>query len=151
MEYHEIIEELESLSSPEDVDGMARFGIKPQNTFGVKIPELRNIAKKIGKDHNLAKKLWESGYRETGILACMIEDPSRVASEQLDSWVLEFDYWEICDQCCMNLFRKTSFVYEKIYEWSTREEEFVKRSAFTLPRETKSSVYGFLHLNSYYL
>jgi len=30
------------------------------------------------------------------------------------------------------LFRKTSFAYQKIFEWSTHEEEFVKRAAFTL-------------------
>ena len=62
----------------------------------------------------------------------MIEDLELVTEEQMDKWVSEFDNWEICDQCCMNLFRKTSWVYEKIFEWSTREEEFVKRAAFTL-------------------
>ncbi len=55
-----------------------------------------------------------------------------VSEAQMDNWVVEFDYWEICDQCCMNLFRKTSFAYKKIFEWSNREEEFVKRAAFTL-------------------
>jgi len=128
----EIIKELEELSNPEDIDGMARFGITPQRTYAVRIPELRKIAKKAGKDHELAKNLWEMDYRETKILACMIEDPKLVTSEQMDNWVVEFDFWEICDQCCMNLFRKTSLSYQKIFEWSAREEEFVKRAAFTL-------------------
>lgn len=132
MELSEIIYKLEELSNPKDIDGMARFGITPQRTYAVRIPELRKIAKRTGKDHRLAKKLWEVDYRETKILACMIEDPKLVSSEQMDNWVMEFDFWEICDQCCMNLFRKTSFAYQKIFEWSTREEEFVKRAAFTL-------------------
>ena len=132
MELSEIIYKLEELSNPKDIDGMARFGITPQRTYAVRIPELRKIAKRVGKDHRLAKKLWELNYRETKILACMIEDPKLVSSEQMDNWVMEFDFWEICDQCCMNLFRKTSFAYQKIFEWSTREEEFVKRAAFTL-------------------
>lgn len=34
MEYKEIIRELESLSNPDDVEGMARFGINPQKVFG---------------------------------------------------------------------------------------------------------------------
>ncbi len=120
------------LSEPENIEGMKRFGITPGKTYAVRIPELRKIAKKCGKNHELALKLWEKDFRETRILACMIEEPELVSSEQMDEWVLEFDYWEICDQCCLNLFFKTEFAYEKIFEWSKREEEFVKRAAFTL-------------------
>lgn len=132
MEFQEIIERLKVLSKPENIEGMARFGITPEKTFAVRIPELRKIAKKCGKNHDLALKLWKFDFRETRILACMIEEPELVSSKQLNEWVVEFDYWEICDQCCMNLFRKTAFAYEKIFEWSEREEEYVKRAAFTL-------------------
>lgn len=132
MNYDEIIQELEALSTPDDVEGMARFGINPQKTYAVRIPELRKIAKKAGKNHQLAVQLWEAGYRETRILACMIEDPKKVTSQQLDLWAAEFDYWEICDQCCMKLFRMTPFAYQKVFQWSESEEEFKKRAAFTL-------------------
>ena len=132
LKFEEIINELEALSNPEDIEGMASFGISPKRTYAVRIPELRRIANKVGKDHDLADKLWKADYRETKILACIIDDPELVSEAQMDSWVVEFDYWEICDQCCMNLFRKTSFAYKKIFEWSNREEEFVKRAAFTL-------------------
>jgi 3-methyladenine DNA glycosylase AlkD len=132
MEFNEIIKELGNLSDPEGIKGMERFGITAKKAYGVRIPKLRSIAKKAGKNHYLAKELWEADYRETKILACMIEDPELVTEEQMDEWVLKFDFWEICDQCCMNLFRKTSFANKKIFEWSNREEEFVKRAAFTL-------------------
>jgi len=55
-----------------------------------------------------------------------------ITEEQMDSWVSQFDYWEIWDQCCMNLFRNTPFAYQKIFEWSESEEEFIKRAAFAL-------------------
>jgi len=132
MDYHEIIQKLESLSSPEDVEGMARFGISPEKTYAVRIPDLRKIAKTVGKDHHLAAQLWKAGYRETRILACMIDDPKQLTSEQMDRWTSEFDYWEICDQCCMKLFRMTPYAYEKVFQWSQRKGEFVKRAAFTL-------------------
>lgn len=132
MDYDEIIQELEAQSNPQDVEGMARFGINPQKTYAVRIPELKKIAKKVGKNHQLAAQLWEAGYRETRILACMIEDPKQVTSEQMDVWATEFDYWEICDQCCMKLFRMTPFAYQKVFEWSESEEEFKKRAAFAL-------------------
>ncbi len=132
MEFEEIINELEALSNPEDRANMESFGITPNRTYAVKILELRRIANKVGNDHDLAHKLWKADYRETKILAGIIDDPELVSEAQMDSWVVEFDYWEICDQCCMNLFRKTSFAYKKIFEWSIREEKFVKRAAFTL-------------------
>lgn len=132
MEFEQIIRELESLSSPEDVKGMARFGINPKKVYGIRIPELRRIAKKAGKNHELAEKLWRYGYNETRIMASMIEDPKLVFEDQMEKWVIEFDSWDVCDQCCMNLFCKTPFAYQKVYEWSKRDEEFVKRAAFTL-------------------
>jgi 3-methyladenine DNA glycosylase AlkD len=132
MELEEIIKELKSLSNPEDIEGMARFGINPQKAYGVRIPELRRIKRKAGMDHLLAEKLWDFGYHETRILASMIDDPSEVTEAQMEKWVMDFNTWDICDQCCMNLFRKTTFAYKKIFEWSQREEEFVKRAAFTL-------------------
>ncbi len=132
MKFEEIIKELESLSNPEDVEGMARFGIKTKKAYGVRMPELRRMARESGKNHELAEKLWKHGYSETKIMASMIDDPQIVTEEQMENWVVEFDSWDICDQCCMNLFRKTPFAYKKVYEWSEREEEFVKRAAFTL-------------------
>jgi 3-methyladenine DNA glycosylase AlkD len=132
MKFDHIITQLTNLSNPENIEGMARFAISTQKTYGIRIPELRKIAKKAGINHNLAKELWEADYRETKILACMIDDSELVTEEQMDRWASKFDDWEICDQCCMNLFRKTPFVYKKIFEWSTHQEEFIKRAAFTL-------------------
>ena len=57
MQYDDILQRLRSLSDPEAVEGMARFGINPENTFGVSIPNLRKIAKETGVDHALAQQL----------------------------------------------------------------------------------------------
>lgn len=127
-----IIRELESLSDPSALEGMASFGITPGKAFCVAIPELRRMAKIIRKDHELASSLWAYGYRETRILASMVDDVRYVTDEQMEQWVSEFDYWEICDQCCMNLFEDMPCAYEKAVEWSRREEEFVKRAGFVL-------------------
>jgi len=62
----------------------------------------------------------------------MIDDPKMVTEEQMESWVKGFDSWDVCDQCCMNLFDKTSLAYHKAVEWSAREEEFIKRASFAM-------------------
>ena len=132
MRYDDILEKLKALSNPKAVEGMARFGINPENTLGVSVPNLRKIAKKIGGGHALAQQLWASGIHEVRILASMIDNPEMVTEEQMESWVEDFDSWDVCDQCCMNLFDKTSFAYRKAVEWSTREEEFIKRAGFAM-------------------
>jgi 3-methyladenine DNA glycosylase AlkD len=127
-----ILDRLRALSNPEAVEGMARFGINPENTFGVSIPSLRKLAKETGRSHELAQQLWSSGFHETRILASMVDNPEEVTEEQMESWVKDFDSWDVCDQCCMNLFDETRFAYQKAFEWSDREEEFVKRAGFVL-------------------
>ncbi|MBM3238431.1 DNA alkylation repair protein [Candidatus Poribacteria bacterium] len=132
MDYDDILKTLKSLSNPKVVEGMAKYGITPKSAYGVSIPNLRKIAKEIGVNHHFAQQLWESDIRETRILASMVDDSDTVTEEQMEKWVKDFDYWEICDQCCMNLFEKTKFAYQKSIEWSSREEEFVKRAGFVL-------------------
>ncbi len=132
MHCKDILQQLKSLSDPEAVSGMARFGINPSNTYGVSIPALRKMAREIGKDHPLAQQLWSSGIHEARILSGMIDIPEMVREEQMEAWAVDFDSWDICDQVCSNLFDKTEFAYQKAVEWSSRKEEFVKRAGFVL-------------------
>ncbi len=132
MECDELLKRLKLMSNPKAVEGMARFGINPHNTYGVSIPDLRRIAKEVGKDHALAQELWQSGIHEARIIACLVDDPKSVKEEQLDRWVRDFDSWDVCDQCCSNLFDKTKFAYDKTVEWANQSEEFVKRAGFTM-------------------
>ncbi len=132
MQYDDIIKRLKTLSDPEAVEGMARFGISAENTYGVSIPNLRKMAKEVGIDHALAQQLWASGIHEARILASMIDDPKMVIEEQMEGWVKDFDSWDVCDQCCANLFEKTKFAYQKAVEWSSNDEEFIKRAGFVL-------------------
>jgi 3-methyladenine DNA glycosylase AlkD len=132
MDCEEILKRLKSLSNPEAVAGMARFGINPKDNYGVSIPVLRKMAKRIGRNHLLAEKLWNSGIHEARILAGMIDVPEKVTETQLERWAKDFDSWDICDQCCSNLFDKTKFAHKKAIEWSKRREEFVKRAGFVL-------------------
>jgi len=111
---------------------MARFGINPKDTYGVSIPVLRKMAKQIGRNHLLAKKLWTLGIHEARILAGMIDPPEEVSEDQMEKWVKDFDSWDVCDQVCSNLFDKTKFAHKKAIEWSKRREEFVKRAGFVL-------------------
>jgi 3-methyladenine DNA glycosylase AlkD len=128
----QILARLRTLANPKNVEGMARFGINPENSFGVPVPMLRSIAKEAGRDHELAIELWKSGCHEARIIAPLVAEPARITEKQMERWVRGFDSWDICDLCCNNLFRKTEFAHAKAQEWCTRDEEFVRRAGFVM-------------------
>jgi len=132
MEIKQIIPELKKHSSPKDREGMVRFGINPKFALGVRIPVLRNLAKKIGKNHDLALALWKTKIHEARILATMIDEPQKVNSKQINEWLKDFNSWDLCDQCCMNLFDKLPPAFQKAKEWTKRKREFERRAGFAL-------------------
>jgi 3-methyladenine DNA glycosylase AlkD len=127
-----LIKKLKSLSNPGAIEGMARYGINPDKNLGVSIPDLRQVARETGKNHKLANELWATGIHDARILAGMIGQPDEVTEKQMEQWVGDFDSWDVCDEVCMNLFEKLPFAYNKAVEWSSRDEEFIKRAGFVL-------------------
>jgi len=132
MKLGQVLKELRSIADPKKVEGMARFGINPEGTLGISIYDLRPMAKRIGKDHELAAQLWSTGIHEARLLAGFIDDPEKVTGRQMEAWAADFGSWDVVDQVCSSLFDQTKFAYPKAVEWSEREEEFVKRSGFVL-------------------
>ena len=128
----DVIVKLKSRARPEHLEKMAKYGIPIEQRLCIPVPDLRKLAKEIGTDHKLAMGLWRTGIGEARMLAAMIDDPDKLTEEQMEDWVKDIDSWDICDQVCMDLFRKNQLAWEKILDWSKREEEFVKRTAFSL-------------------
>jgi 3-methyladenine DNA glycosylase AlkD len=132
MTFNQVLKRLKSKSNPAAVRGMARFGITAAKAYGWSTPALKKFAKEIGKDHDLAQRLWSTGILEARTLAGLIDEKEKVTEPQMENWAEDFDSWAVCDGTCLNLFRYTPFAYKKCREWSERQEEFVKRAAFTL-------------------
>lgn len=128
----QIITRLEALASPEDAAGMARFGIRGARVLGVPVKTLRAIARETGRSHSLAEALWASGMHEARILASIVAEPKRVTLAQMEQWVANLDSWDLCDQCCTNLWVRTPLGRDQALVWSERAEEFVKRAGFVL-------------------
>ena len=127
-----LVEELRALGSEESRAGMARYGIEVRDAFGVSVYELRRVAKRVGSDHELALALWATGNHEARLLAAFVDDPARVTGEQLESWVLDLDSWDVCDQLTTDLVDRTPFAHAKAAEWAQRPEEWVRRAGFAL-------------------
>ncbi|SNS88028.1 3-methyladenine DNA glycosylase AlkD [Geodermatophilus saharensis] len=128
----EVLGRLRALADPARLPGMARSGIGGADVLGVTVAELRALARDLGRDHTLAGGLWDSGVHEARILASMVEEPAAVDGRQLDAWAAGFDSWDLCDQVCQNLVRRTPLAWAKALEWSARPEPFVKRAGFAV-------------------
>jgi len=68
MDVKQLLSKLESLGSPENVVGMARFGIVTKKAFGVPAADLKQVAKEAKKEtkdrHSLALELWKTGIHD---------------------------------------------------------------------------------------
>jgi 3-methyladenine DNA glycosylase AlkD len=131
-----VVSELRAVADPSQLDGMARFGIRTDRALGgVGLPRMRALAKRVGRRHDLALGLWDTGIDEARLVATMVDDPTSVTEDQMEAWVADLDSWDLCDGLCGNLFDRTPYAYAKAVEWSARQEEFVKRAGFAMMAE----------------
>jgi 3-methyladenine DNA glycosylase AlkD len=128
----EALKKLQAKARPDRIEGMSRFGIAAEKRLGLSVPDMRQIAKELGKNHKLALALWKTGIPEAKIVAAMIDEPEKLTESQMEGWVIGFDSWDVCDQVCMNLFERTDLAWQKVLDWSERDEEYVRRAAFAL-------------------
>lgn len=96
---------------------MNKKGLKYKLNWGVSLVELREIAKHYAPDHLLALKLWNKQWRETMILASLLDEPEKVTEEQMDYWTKSFENTEIAEQVSANLWVKSKFAFIKALEW----------------------------------
>lgn len=127
-----VVTNLRKLASTATRDGMARFGIPSDNALGVTMADMKQLAKRLGKNHALAADLWKSGWYEARMLASLIDAPAQVTPAQMDRWRRDFDNWAICDTVCFHLFDRTPHAFRKIAQWRNERDEFGRRAAFAL-------------------
>jgi 3-methyladenine DNA glycosylase AlkD len=126
------LDELKRRGQKRNVEGMARFGIRAKKIYGVAKPAMDAIARKIGKNHALGSRLWETGIHDARILGMLISESRKVTSGQMERWVRDFDNWDVCDGTCCHLFVDARPTWKKAFAWSRRKKEFEKRAGFAL-------------------
>ncbi|WP_164017557.1 DNA alkylation repair protein [Pyxidicoccus trucidator] len=131
-EVQSVLKWLKSHATQATLDGMAGFAIPSDKAFGVAMRDLKALGKKLGPNQELALALWETGWYEARMLTSFVGDPARVTAAQMDRWCKDFDNWAICDAMCFNLFDRTPHRWAKVTQWSSRRNEFEKRTAFAL-------------------
>ena len=124
--FQEILARIKRLQNREVVNSMKKRGTEYNVNYGVSIPMLQLLASEYSRNHLLALKLWNKQWRETMIIATILEEPLEVTENQIDFWVRNFASIEIAEQAAMNLFSKTTFAYQKAFEYCLGKKLFVK-------------------------
>ncbi|MBC7282370.1 DNA alkylation repair protein [Hoeflea sp.] len=127
----DILAWLEEHGSAVNIAGMARFGINTATAFGIGNAELRPFARTLGRDHDRALALWQTGYREARLLALFTDDPKQVSPALARTMAADFDSWEIVDTAA-DLFVEAGHLDELVPEFAADEREFVRRTAFAM-------------------
>src|SRR5262245_24694529 len=110
-----------------------RYGITTRDeTFGVPMAKLHQLAKSLGRDHALADALFATGIYEARLLAAFVEEPARVTRAQMERWARAFDNWAVVDTLCFKLFDQTEHAWPIAQAWCARKDEFIKRAGFAL-------------------
>jgi len=109
-----------------------RYGLVVDKAIGVAMNRMQAIAKPLRPDHELAEALWETGWYEARMVACMVDDPAQVTPEQMDRWRADFDNWGIVDTVCFKLFDQVPHAPAKALAWCGMNDEFGRRAGFAL-------------------
>lgn len=126
------LDQLRQHARPDQLAGMARFGIAGAGRLGLSVPTMRTIARNLGRDPALAQALWDTGIPDARIVASMVADPLQLTARQMDQWAKGFNSWDVCDQTCQNTFVRSPLAWHKLPLWAKRQDEFVRRAAFAL-------------------
>jgi 3-methyladenine DNA glycosylase AlkD len=68
-----------------------------EQQFGVKLGDIRKVAKGIGRDHALALALWKTGIAEARFLAALVVDAKRLSADELDAMVRSLAWDRVAD------------------------------------------------------
>jgi len=123
---------LQRHSSKATLAGMARYSIPSDHAYGVAMKDIKALGARLGRNQPLAVALWSTGVYEARMLASFVGDPERLTPAQMERWCKDFDNWAFCDAMSFNLFDRTPHAWSKVAEWSSRRNEFEKRTAFAL-------------------
>src|SRR5262245_45544060 len=102
-----VMAELKRIAKPTWVLTMKRVGIDGAQMWGISVPDLRRIGKRLGTDQLLARQLWETGVHEARILATLVGDPATMPGRELDTWLRDLDSWDLTDAFTGNLVARS--------------------------------------------
>ena len=130
MGFEEVLDALRAAGTAQNRKVYARHGVR-REMFGVSYAELGRLKKRIGTDHDLAKRLWATGNHDARILATMVADPAAMKAADLEAWAKDLDSYVVTD-AFSGLVAKSPHAPAKLAKWTRAKGEWIGAAGWNL-------------------
>ena len=126
----DVLAELEALGTEQNRKVYRRHGVGGAQ-FGVSYTNLRALAKRIGRDHALARSLWASGNHDARVLATLVAHPPLADEVLLDAWAADLDSYVLTD-AFSDFAAQTGWAQRKRDAWIDSDGEWIEAAGWNL-------------------
>ncbi len=106
-----------------------------ENQFGVKLGDIRALAKKIKSDPELAMALWETGNLDARLLAILILKPKNLSGEAMDRMVRSVDSAQAAEWLLSYVVKNHPDKEALRQKWMTAKDKWAARAGWGLTSE----------------
>ncbi|MFN3650578.1 MAG: DNA alkylation repair protein [Armatimonadota bacterium] len=131
MTTEEILAQLQALGSEKGRQLNARHGAG-ENQFGVKMGDIRAVAKPLKKNPELAAELWCTGISDAMLLAVLLMDPKRLSVDELEAMVSAATYPQLADWLNSYVVKQHPRKEQLRQQWIDSPDPMLGRSAWSL-------------------
>jgi 3-methyladenine DNA glycosylase AlkD len=133
MTLKETMKQLESLGD----EGMRAYNSKngAGDNFGVKLGDIRVLAKKIKTNHELALALWKTGNIDAQFLAALVIKPKSLSADEMDRMVRSVTYSRVADWLISYVVKQHPNKESLRQGWMTTKDKWAARAGWSLTAE----------------
>lgn len=118
----EILQELQQMGSEQTKKIFLRHGAR-EPFFGVKVGDMKNIVKRVKKDHALSMALYDSGNSDAMYLAGLIADEKKISKADLQHWADQAYWYMISEFTVAWVASESPYGWELGLEWIESDRE----------------------------
>lgn len=135
MQTTEVLRLLEAEKDERGMEHWAKLGPKTRGlrSYGIGLTKLRKLAKRIGRNGELAQSLWRTDVSDARIISLLIDDPREITREQAEAQVDELaaGMAHVFSSCDATL-AKTAFAVDLANDWVRTGDELRKSCGYGL-------------------
>jgi 3-methyladenine DNA glycosylase AlkD len=134
MTVQEALDQLKALANETMRAHNAKHGAG-DNQFGVKLGDIRVLAKKVGSDHELARSLWETGNIEAQLLATLLIKPKKLSADEMNRMVRSVTFVQVADWLNAYVVKQHSDKEALREKWMATLHRWAARAGWSLTSE----------------
>jgi 3-methyladenine DNA glycosylase AlkD len=134
MTLDDTLEQLEALGNEKMRAHNAKYGAG-DDQFGVKHGDIRELAKKIKTDQELAMSLWRTGNADAQLLAILLVEPKDLSAKEVDRMVRSISFAHAADWLIAYVVKQRPDKEALRQQWMAKGERWTARAGWSLTAE----------------